>query len=444
MIRRIVLENYMSHASTVIEPAEGLTVLVGPNNCGKSAVVSALLTVCGENDGGFMVRHGEKLARVTVETAEGDTIIWQRKRGTPSYVINGREVHRVGRGNLPDDLQTLLKLPVIEFGEGSSRNRFVVHFGLQKEPIFLINSEADVAKFFASSAESERLMGMQRLHKRKAQDARGAQKLVEADLQAVTAQLDALTPLDAIGPELDAIEAEHRAWVATIAEIEELAARIRRVEAAGSQVTRERARAESIDPLRPPPALQDPAPLDQLIERIARCSRETDELGARGNALHGLHDPPATADERGLEQACARMTAFSRAIEAGQARVDAARVLGEPPAPADPTPLVDLGKALAKATAAVERLTADVGALAKLADPPALVDPAPVAQAVDRLDRAAAHVGACEKNGANVSAKLDAVREEIVAWVTDNPLCPVCGGAVQGERVLETGGPLAG
>src|SRR5688572_25204077 len=112
MIRRIVLENYMSHANTVIEPVEGLTVLVGPNNCGKSAVVSALLTVCGENDGDFMVRHGEKHARVTVETAEGDVIVWQRKGKAPSYAINGRDVHRVGRGNLPDDLQPLLKLPV--------------------------------------------------------------------------------------------------------------------------------------------------------------------------------------------------------------------------------------------------------------------------------------------------------------------------------------------
>ena len=58
MIRSITLENYMSHARTVIEPAGGLTVLVGENNCGKSAVVSALQTLCHNENGDYMVRHG--------------------------------------------------------------------------------------------------------------------------------------------------------------------------------------------------------------------------------------------------------------------------------------------------------------------------------------------------------------------------------------------------
>ena len=46
MIRSIELHNFMSHERTIIEPADGLTVLVGPNNCGKSAVVSALGILC--------------------------------------------------------------------------------------------------------------------------------------------------------------------------------------------------------------------------------------------------------------------------------------------------------------------------------------------------------------------------------------------------------------
>lgn len=55
MIRRIELINFMSHRRTLIEPAAGLTVLVGPNNCGKSAVVSALQILC---DKGSSIRTG--------------------------------------------------------------------------------------------------------------------------------------------------------------------------------------------------------------------------------------------------------------------------------------------------------------------------------------------------------------------------------------------------
>src|SRR6266550_1674368 len=109
MITRITLENYMSHAKTVIEPAPGLTVILGPNNCGKSAIASALQTLCGDHDGDFMVRHGV-------------------------------EIHRANRGNLPDDLHTLLRLPKVLHPNGEKE--FDVHFAHQKSPIFLIDKES--------------------------------------------------------------------------------------------------------------------------------------------------------------------------------------------------------------------------------------------------------------------------------------------------------------
>src|SRR3954469_19919904 len=109
MITRITLDNFMSHSHTVIEPAAGLTVILGPNNCGKSAIVSALQTVCGDHSGDFMVRHGEKECAVTIETEDGHVICWRRGKKA-GYVLDGVEVDRVGRGNLPGNLQTLLRL----------------------------------------------------------------------------------------------------------------------------------------------------------------------------------------------------------------------------------------------------------------------------------------------------------------------------------------------
>src|SRR2546423_1953812 len=114
MISKIILDNFMSHKHTVIEPAEGLTVLTGPNNCGKSAVVVALQTLCCNDRGSrAYVRHNEKEARVRVETSEGHRVEWIRKGDVVSYKINGRDVNRL-KGGIPEDLHELLRLGIVE------------------------------------------------------------------------------------------------------------------------------------------------------------------------------------------------------------------------------------------------------------------------------------------------------------------------------------------
>jgi exonuclease SbcC len=441
MIRRIVLENYMSHAHSVIEPAaEGLTVLVGPNNCGKSAFVSALLTVCGENDGGFMVRHGEKLARVTIETAEGDVIVWQRKRGKPSYEINGREVHRVGRGNLPDDLQTLLKLPAIEFGEGATRSRFMVHFGLQKEPVFLIDSESDVAKFFSSSAESERLLRMQKKHREKATRARVEQQSVQEDLKVLDEQLASLSPLDELANRVEAVECEYAAVLERARAAEELADRIAQMESAGAAVDVGRARVDASAGLRAAPPMDDPTPLDRLIARLARVDADSVFAAARQAALHALEQPPKLGDEAALSRAADRMSDALRAIDEAQHRVEAIRSLSDPPVQQDADSLTRLGKQLKQAEDRFRQLVAQLAVLDNMLGPPAQDDLAPLAQTVGRIGVAERHVKDQATSVAQVGRQLEDVKEQIVAWVAHNPLCPVCGSPTRKEAVLETGG----
>ena len=157
MIRRIVLKNYMSHAETVIEPVfevppdslsvypqeagdsppedmvpGGLTVIIGENNSGKSAIVSAIQTVCQNAGGGFMVRHGEKSCSVTIETTDGFELTWRRERNKTGYVVNGREVDRLN-GSIPRDLHDFLKMPLVS----TSRDQVDVHLGEQKKTDFL-------------------------------------------------------------------------------------------------------------------------------------------------------------------------------------------------------------------------------------------------------------------------------------------------------------------
>ena len=78
MITRIEITNFML-TNTRIEPAAGLTVLAGPNNCGKSAVVAALQILCNNDPLTYVLRHGERECSVRVETDDGHVVEWRRK-----------------------------------------------------------------------------------------------------------------------------------------------------------------------------------------------------------------------------------------------------------------------------------------------------------------------------------------------------------------------------
>lgn len=192
MIRRITLDNFMSHSHTVIEPAEGLTVLVGPNNCGKSAVITALQTLCYNELGGFMIRHGESDCRVTVETDDGHTLQWSRTKKGVRYIVDGREVDRL-RGSVPDDLHELLRMPLVESADGAGE--FNIHFGEQKRPIFLLDQNGrQAAAFFASSSDAALLMEMQAQHKKRVTERRQDERTLAAEVDRHQRLLTTLTP----------------------------------------------------------------------------------------------------------------------------------------------------------------------------------------------------------------------------------------------------------
>ena len=170
VIQRIELHNFMSHADSVLELAGGLTVLVGPNNSGKSAVVEALRILCSNDRSQYAVRHGELECSVVVETDDGHRVEWRRRRDSVSYSIDGEEFDRLG-GRVPEELHRVLRLPSVD-AEG---NRFDLHFGDQKAPIFLLDRPAShAAQFFASSSDANKLVEMQGLHRQKTSAACGA------------------------------------------------------------------------------------------------------------------------------------------------------------------------------------------------------------------------------------------------------------------------------
>lgn len=97
---RIRIENFQSLGRADIE-AEGLTVLVGRSNLGKSATVRALEGALFNRPGEDFVREGQSTCRVEVgnlPTAGGVplNVVWEKGHNTNRFRVDGEDFSKVG------------------------------------------------------------------------------------------------------------------------------------------------------------------------------------------------------------------------------------------------------------------------------------------------------------------------------------------------------------
>ena len=183
-------------------------MLTGPNNSGKSAVVSALqlLAELPAREGTYMIRHGESESQVIVETAAGDEIIWGRKQASSYLIINGEKHTRISNNqeHFLNELHKILKLPQVK-----NKETFDIHFASQKQPIFLLDEPPSrAATFFSISSDAGRLVEVRDLFKNKvnkAKEKRGALTRKQASL---VTELERLKPLQEIKAQVESLKTE--------------------------------------------------------------------------------------------------------------------------------------------------------------------------------------------------------------------------------------------
>lgn len=89
---------------------DGLTVVTGTNNSGKTALMRAVRGVFTNPSAAPLVRHGAAYLSVTLSFDDGTTICWekgwekpgQKGKGVNRYHINGITIQGVGRGVPPE------------------------------------------------------------------------------------------------------------------------------------------------------------------------------------------------------------------------------------------------------------------------------------------------------------------------------------------------------
>jgi hypothetical protein len=471
MIRRITLRNFMSHAETVIEPADGLTVIVGPNNSGKSAIVEALRTLCTNENSTHVMRHGARECSVTVETDDGHVIEWTRKN-SPSYTIDGQLFDRIrGRSGVPPALHAALRLPWVE---GAGDDKFDVHLGEQKSPIFLIGSASDAAKFFAASSDAAKLLAMQGRHKSKVSEARSRKRQLDATAATQAERLEALDAVPTLARRMTAAEDMHAA-------IGVLETDIARLESTIADVCRARRAADvlgdvarELDPLAAPPVLADTGLLAHVTANLRSAEKERVAASALEEATRPLGGPPDMQPAAQLTADIASLTSVSRSLHvcqretavladlagapdlADSARIEAAaRELREAEtlattrareaaalAPVSPPPVVEdasaLGRtvdALARARAVESSSRAEGVLLTGIDEPPAAEDALPLTSAITDIERmmvaATSHGADLDAAQSDVNRATDAIRR----WASESVTCPTCGAALDADAV---------
>jgi len=470
MIRRIVLSNFMAHANTELQLADGLTVLVGPNNIGKSTVAVALKILARNTNSNFVMQHEQKECSISVETSEGHSIQWI-KRKSPSYVINGQPKDRLGRGGTPPELDETLRLAPVEFEDKD----FEPHFGDQKSPIFLINRPpSQIAQFFSTTSDAEKLVAIQRLHQRHRSDAQTQTKLLSARNEAMQQSLNTLENIPKIESEFMSLEREALSLESLANEIANLERLIRTYAELMLEHQLELHRTKCLVQLQPVPVIHPTEHLAGVAaewEITAESHRFADQsarvLATLTTAPMFVDDIPLSSMTSDLEVAIAKFTYYGerclahqdlahpckleatdtlqilvdgiktletenhRLTEIGRAAAD----LREFPTFVPEEPLGSIIRQFDHATQESMRLDSLLTILKPIATAPAVAESSPLNDAIASFEQTIEHFTKNRSLLVQVQEEMGSLETETEQWLTTEPTCNSCGGKLSVESI---------
>lgn len=102
---RVHVRDFQSIGDAVIE-VDGLTVITGPNNSGKTALIRAIYGAFTNARGTSFVRLGKDSTRVEVTFSDGRSLVWEKGAKVNRYELDGSPLNRVGSG-APAETKTL-------------------------------------------------------------------------------------------------------------------------------------------------------------------------------------------------------------------------------------------------------------------------------------------------------------------------------------------------
>lgn len=193
MIESIAIRNFQS-----IEKAEFklgiLTVILGQNDLGKSAVLRAIQAAVEAQSGVDFVTHGHTQCAVALKNEHGK-LLWQKGTSVNKYILDDGTgapavFERVGK-QVPPEVQVFLSMHPVEYDKQLTLN---INFAAQDEPPFLIPmpggvSPSSVAKVLGDLTQLNLLFKAVHATESRRKAAESTLKVRQLDLEQVEQQI---------------------------------------------------------------------------------------------------------------------------------------------------------------------------------------------------------------------------------------------------------------
>lgn len=199
------VKDFQSIGNTEIE-IDGFTVITGPNNSGKSALVRAVIGLFSNNSGlkHCWVRKGQKHLKVSLDFADGVSVLWERGPKVARYEVNGEALENVGQ-KLPDEVKEL-GIHSLKIGSETLWPQIATQFLGQ---LFLVHQTGSVmAEAIADIERVGKINRALRLGESYRRDAVSKLKVRRSDSEALAAQIHSMQGLDEILARVKTFEAQ--------------------------------------------------------------------------------------------------------------------------------------------------------------------------------------------------------------------------------------------
>lgn len=115
MIETLEIRNMQSHKHTILHFSEGVNVIVGSTDCGKTAIIRALdLVINNQPAGDGFISWWADTCRVTLTLLKGVQIVRERGKGVNKYMLGDTVFTAFGQ-DVPNEIAKVLNITDVNF-----------------------------------------------------------------------------------------------------------------------------------------------------------------------------------------------------------------------------------------------------------------------------------------------------------------------------------------